>query len=313
MAHTKFTHRRALPARILAFSVLSFLMITSAHAAEPAGFEEALSTWQKQRVARLLAEDGWLTLIGLDWLQSGDNSFGSAADNAVIIKGGTMPDHAGILTLDHQRVHVHLPAGSPLTVDGRLQTEADLTDDLAEQATVLRAGSVSMHVIRRGDRVGIRSKDTASPARTHFAGLEWFPGDPQFRVDAVLVPYPPGKKLTIINILGMSEDDPSPGALVFDLQGKTYHVDPVQEDGSQTLFLMIADKTSGKQTYGAGRYIQVQRAAEAGHWTIDFNQAYNPPCAFTTFATCPLPPPGNRLPLFITAGEKAYAGAEARH
>ncbi len=274
-------------------------------------FRAETQAWQRRRIERLTAADGWLTLVGLDWLEPGENLFGSAADNRVVLRGDGIPPVAGSLVLENGHLNARILAPGSLTVDGRTIGDIELKDDLQDEPTVLQLGTVSIQVVKRSERWAARIKDSASPVRTGFKGLEWFEADPRFRVEATLVPAPPGKTLPITNILGFIEQQPTPGALEFDLLGQHCRVEPIQEDDSGDLFLMIADGTSGKETYGAGRYIVVNRSAESGKWVIDFNHAYNPPCAFTAFATCPLPPKGNRLPLRVTAGERRYAGDQA--
>ncbi len=173
-------------------------------------------------------------------------------------------------------------------------------------------GRLSWNVIKRGDRYAIRLRDSAHPNRTNFKGIERYPVDPAWRVRAKFSAYEPAKKLKIVNVLGMVEEQPSPGALVFSLSGKEYRLDVLDEGAKIPWFVIIADETSGEETYGGGRFLYVARADSSGETVIDFNKAYNPPCSFTPYATCPLPPEQNRLPLAVRAGEKRYKG-EAGH
>lgn len=271
-------------------------------------FAASQQNWRAQRIQRLSAEDGWLTLVGLDWLLPGENLFGSAPDNRVVLHGSGIPAVAGALILEEGKLRTSMRAGSDVVLNGRQIQEAELQDDEGAEPSILHLGTLSIQIVKRGERWAARVKDSASPVRTGFRGLEWYAPDPRFRVDAVLQPYPAGHTLPILNILGLTENDPCPGVLEFALLGQHFRLEPVQEGDSQDLFLMIADATSGKETYGAGRYIAVTPGELPGHWTIDFNHAYNPPCAFTAFATCPLPPRGNRMAIAVTAGEKKYAG-----
>jgi len=163
-------------------------------------------------------------------------------------------------------------------------------------------------IVKRGDKVGVRVKDTESETRREFKGLEYYPIDPKWRIEARLEPYTPPKAIPITNVLGITEDETSPGALAFEVDGKTYRIDPILEKGETDLFVMIADQTTGKETYGAGRYLYVSPPDANGKVVIDFNKTYSPPCAFTNFATCPLPPQQNHLPFRIDAGEKKYTG-----
>src|SRR5439155_25252306 len=148
-----------------------------------------------------------------------------------------------------------------------------------------------------GDRYGVRIKDTQSPARAHFLGLQYFPANPEYRVEARFEPYRPARKIAITNVLGMTSDEISPGALVFTLKGQTYRIDPILEQGEKDLFIIFKDATAGKETYPAARYVYASQPDTNGKTVIDFNHAYNPPCAFTPYATCPLPPPQNKLPI----------------
>ena len=196
-----------------------------------------------------------------------------------------------------------------ITAAGVPVTSLDLKDDTEDRGpTILKFGTLLLNVIKRGDRVGVRVKDSDSRTRREFKGLEYYPIDPKWRIEARFEPYQPPKIIPITNVLSMTDDETSPGALVFEVGGTTYRVDPILEKGETDLFVIIADGTTGKETYGAGRYLYVSPPDKSGKVVIDFNKAYSPPCAFTNYATCPLPPPQNRLPFRIEAGEKKYAG-----
>jgi uncharacterized protein (DUF1684 family) len=196
--------------------------------------------------------------------------------------------------------------GKPLTGPAELRHDAD-----ENGPTIVQMGSIRFNVIKRGERFGLRVKDANARTRTEFAGLEYYPIDSQWRVEARLDPYNPIKKIPIDDVTGMRSESDSPGALVFTLDGKEYRLDPVLEEGSDELFLIFRDDTSKDETYPAGRYLYAARPGPDGKTVIDFNKAYNPPCAFTPFATCPLPPLQNRLKTRIEAGEKRYDGAHA--
>jgi uncharacterized protein (DUF1684 family) len=203
--------------------------------------------------------------------------------------------------------------GVEITADGKTVnapiSTLELKDDNDDGGpTVLKLGTLLINVVKRGERIGVRVKDTDNPARLEFKGLEYYPIDPKWRLEARFEPYQPPKKIPITNVLSMTENEVSPGALAFEVGGKTYRIDPILEKGETDLFVMIADETTGSETYGAGRYLYVAPSDASGRVMIDFNKAYNPPCAFTNYATCPLPPRQNRLPFRIEAGEKKYAG-----
>lgn len=254
-------------------------------------YKQEVDAWREHRRASLLKDDGWLTLTGLFWLHGGAND----------IALPTHPPSHATFVLRNGRVS--------------LGNEA-LRDDMDPKGpTVLKKGSVSYEVIKRvdngADKFGIRVKDSAAEARKNFKGLDYFAIDPAYRVEARFEPYNPPKKITITNVLGMTSEEISPGALVFTLQGKTFRIDPIwdmSDPAPRDLFIIFKDATSGKETYAGARYLYAKPPGKDGRTIVDFNKAYNPPCVFTPFATCPMPPPQNRLPIRIEAGEKKYAG-----
>jgi uncharacterized protein (DUF1684 family) len=294
---------------------------TPAKAIDAAAHRSEIQKWQSDRLASLTKDDGWLALVGLFWLNEGENKFGGDPKNAVVLPKGKAPDVAGSLWLEQGRVRltarpqagisVAPPPGVAVNkIDGQGPiTSLDLKDDTDESGpTVFTLGSLLINVIKRGDRFGVRVKDTESRTRREFKGLDYFPIDPKWRIEARLEPYQPPKTIPITNVLGMSDDETSPGALAFAVDGKTYRLDPILERGETDWFVMLADGTTGKETYGAGRYLYVSPPDAAGRVVIDFNKTYSPPCTFSNFATCPLPPRQNHLPFRIDAGEKKYAG-----
>jgi uncharacterized protein (DUF1684 family) len=219
------------------------------------------------------------------------------------------PDIAGSLWLEKGRVRLDARPAAEITAGGNRVTTLDLKDDNDDSGpTILKLGSLLINVVKRGERIGVRVKDTESRTRREFKGLEYYPIDPKWRIEARFEPYQPPKMIPITNVLSMTDDETSPGALAFEVDGKTYRIDPILEKGETDLFVMIADETTGRETYGAGRYLYVSPPDAAEKVVIDFNKAYSPPCAFTTFATCPLPPRQNHLSFRIESGEKKYAG-----
>ena len=264
---------------------------TAAHAQE-------IQQWQKTRDERLRKEDSWLTLIGLHWLKDGENS-------VTLTKAGAPPvrvTRAGAQTILHPDPFMTID-GKPLTGDVPLLADAD-----EKGPTIVKMGSVQFNVIKRGDRYGLRVKDAEAETRTHFKGLEYYPIDPKWRVTASFEAYHPPKKIPITDVTGMTSDNISPGALIFEVDGEEYRLDPILEEGSDQYFIIFRDATSRDTTYPAGRYLYAPQAKD-GKTVVDFNKAYNPPCAFSDFATCPLPPSQNRLTVRVEAGEKKYAGA----
>jgi hypothetical protein len=273
---------------------------------DPVAYQKEIDDWRAGRLDRVAGPTGWTTLVGLYWLKPGANGFGSAADNALQLAG--LPAHLGRFDFDGAQVGFTAAKGAKVTSGGkRVTTLKLLTDADPAGPTPLESGSVSFYAIKRVDRYGVRVRDTQADARVHFKGLEYFPLSQDWRFEARFEPYSPMKQVPIINILGMEEDMPSPGALVFEVAGHEYRLDAVIEEGETDYFVMFADQTSGRQTYGAGRFMYVKPPVD-GKTVLDFNKSYNPPCAFSPYATCPLPPPQNRLPLAITAGELKFAG-----
>ena len=291
--------------RIVAIAVAALVVFgcreTKVEVAEPpvadAGHRAQVEQWKARRAERLKAEDGWLSLIGLFWLDEGKN--------VVSIPSSSVPRPLDIVRKGDS---VTLQAFAPMAIGGDAVTgPIQLLSDASENGpTVVQIGSVRFQVIRRGDRYGLRVKDAQARTLTEFKGLEYYPIDPKWRVQARFFPYNPPKNIPITDVTGMTSDNPSPGVLVFTVDGREYRLDPIDEGGEE-LFVIFKDTTSRDETYPAGRYLYIPKPGADGQAVLDFNKAYNPPCAFTPFATCPLPPPQNRLDLRIDAGEKKYA------
>jgi hypothetical protein len=254
-------------------------------------YQSEMAEWRRQREAALLADGGWLTVTGLFWLHEGANRFGSEPANEVVLPNDPALKSSGAFDLDHGKVVMRM--------DGQSR---ELHADSAESRDVVTLGSLSLFVIRRGDRYGIRLKDRNSRLRKEFTGLRYFPVTESYRVSARFVPD--ARKIPIPNILGQTEDMPSPGYVEFDLEGRKLRLTPVEESPNE-LFFIFRDLTSGRETYGSGRFLHTAMPKD-GKVELDFNKAYNPPCAFTPYATCPLPPKENRLAVRIAAGEFKY-------
>jgi uncharacterized protein (DUF1684 family) len=275
-------------------------------AAQDAAYAAEVAKWRTQREDRLKADGGWLTVTGLFWLHEGSNPFGSAPTNEITLPSGT-PGRAGVFELRQSRVTVRLQPGVAGAIGGQpLVGPRPMADDGGGSPDVLTLGRTTMHVIARGGRFGIRLKDLDSAARREFKGLTWYPVDSTYRVTAKFVPYAPPRPISVPNILGEIEEMRSPGYALFTLGGKEVKLEPVLEAAdARELFFIFRDQTSGKETYPGGRFLY-SALPQNGTVVLDFNKAYNPPCAFTRYATCPLPPKGNRLEARIDAGEKTY-------
>jgi uncharacterized protein (DUF1684 family) len=249
-----------------------------------------------------LADVDWVVLVkGRPkhlWQRSAGN---------IVLPKEKVPGQAGAFVLTNGVVTFETSPDNGFIVDDRPVSLLQLKTDADDKPTLVRRGSVSFQIIKRGDKLGLRVRDANNPPRANFSGLEFFPADPKWRIEARFEPYKPPKPTAIVNVLGMESDEASPGAIAFDIGGKTYRLDAITEKDEPRLFMIFADNTRGKETYGAGRYLYVDPPDAAGRVVIDFNKAYSPPCAFTDFATCPLPPMQNILPFAIEAGEK-YKG-----
>jgi uncharacterized protein (DUF1684 family) len=270
-----------------------------------------IDEWRAQRVAALTSDSGWLTLTGLFWLKDGDNSFGRGAGNTLVLDNPALAEHCGTFTVSGHTVRFTAAPDGGVTHEGQPVGSLELSADTSGTPTVLASGTLRFFVIERAGNLGVRVRDLNNPHRTEFQGLSYFPVSTAWVFEARFDPYQPARHIRIINILGMEQEYESPGAVVFVKDGHEWRLDAVlEEPGERELFIMFADATSGHETYGAGRFLYVPLPT-AGRTRLDFNKAYNPPCALNDFATCPLPPPQNHLQLRIEAGEKSYAGAPA--
>ncbi len=300
----------------ICISLTALLAIAANGAADNSALQKEtteINQWRAQRLASLTSENGWPTLAGLYWLQQGDNSFSRTrsnqlSGNQLILDHPAIGNRLGVFSLHNDKVSFKADAGAKVTHEDQAVTTLDLVTDADGEPTTLATGSLRIFAIQRAGNIGLRVRDVASPARTAFKGLQYFPVSMDWVIDARFEAYKPHRRMAIVNIVGMTEQLASPGALLFNRNGKQFRLETLLESPTDTeLFVMFADQTSGRATYGAGRYLYVPLPV-AGHATLDFNRAYNPPCAFTEFATCPLPPRQNRLQLAVTAGEKKYPG-----
>jgi len=296
-------------------SLAVFLVAAAATPAQDAAWQKEIKEFRENRAAGLQKPDGWLSLVGLEWLQPGDASVGSAPDNKVKLSA-MHPAHLGIFRLENNVVTLlppkeGFPAG--LTVGGSaakkqvLQTDPD--DD--KNSPHLIIGTLNLYAIRREDRFALRIKDSQSPSLKEFHGVKWYAPDAAYRVMAKWIPYTPAKSVQLATLVGTSYPAPAPGAAEFTLQGKTYRLEPVLEEaGATELFFIMKDTTSATTTYGACRFLYTafpsNGLGKPGELVLDFNKLRNPPCAYTPYATCPLPPQGNRLPVALPVGEKRY-------
>jgi uncharacterized protein (DUF1684 family) len=293
---------RHLPAAALVFLTLPIF----AQISQP----DALTQWRAAYAKDLAQPDGWLALVALEWLQDGDTSIGSAPGNKLRLEH--TPAHLGIVRQHSGRVEFLAPpegVSSSVLVDGKPAAGGFLNSDDSPHPSEIVAGDVRITLIHRGDRFYLRVKDAYSKTRVHFRGLHWYAPNPRLRLTAKWVPYTPAKTVKILNVLGQASEEKSPGYAEFQIDGHTVRLDPLLEgDG---LFFDFRDATGHTTTDGAGRFLTTALPSNGvdrpGTLVLDFNYAHNPPCGYTPYATCPLPPDQNRLTVSIPAGEKRYA------
>ncbi|WP_407471865.1 DUF1684 domain-containing protein [Xanthomonas campestris pv. raphani] len=267
------------------------------------------AAWREARLTELRAPYGWTSLVGLHWLSLKAHYIGRSADSGIRLAVG--PPKMGMVSSERDAVWFVPERGAALTVGGKpLTGKIRFQSDVDPQPTLIGFddGKGVLSLIHRGDRYALRVKHANAPSRTGFAGLEYWPIDPSWRIQARYVPNNVGKTIPIVDIVGISSEQPNAGAIEFERDGKTYRLEAIGEPG-RPMFVVFADRTSGHGSYSAGRFLDLEAPDASGHVVVDFNRAINPPCAFTPFATCPLPPPENRIDLAVSAGEKAYKAA----
>ncbi|MBS1704080.1 MAG: DUF1684 domain-containing protein [Armatimonadetes bacterium] len=282
---------------LIAYSTALILAMSN-----PKDYKAEIEKWRHDANAQLLTPEGWLSVAGLFWLQEGDNSLGTKADEAVTLPHYSSPiAQVGTLTRTGKKVTLKVADGADVKVDGKTGSTFDLKSDNDQDTSTVSVGPVTFKIIVRGERVGVRLFDSQCKAVKEFKGRKWYPVKPEFKIEAKFVPYTPAMTVQILNVLGDSSPAKVSGYVEFPMHGKTVRLDAIDE-GGEMLFFNFRDATSGKQTYDAGRFLY-SGPPKDGKVTLDFNRAVNPPCAFTSYATCPLPPKSNILDVPIEAGE----------
>ncbi len=286
------------------FLIAALLVQCSQSPKDDAGYKAEMKNWRETRMERLKSENGWLNLVGLLWLKPGNNSFGSDSSNQIVFPPKA-PARVGTITLKDSVITLKMNKDNFITVDtiqvsqGR---EIRLFTDANKRPTRIRIGSLSFYIIKRGDRYAIRLRDLESPLLKELDSIPAYPVNPDWKIRARLVPFDSSRTVEVSTVIDTRETYNVPGKLVFTIQGKEYSLLPFLE--GKGYFLVFADGTSAAETYGAGRFLSVPAVDSKGYTIIDFNKATNPPCAFTPYATCPMPPRDNILPVKIEAGEK---------
>jgi uncharacterized protein (DUF1684 family) len=274
--------------------------------AVPDEYAAEIDAWSKRRLERLTSDTGYLALAGLFWLSEGENTFGTDPSNDFVFLSG--PAHAGVFVLENGVTRVRANPGTVLELNDTKVLDTVLRTDHDPDTDVVKMGKASFYVIQRGNRYGIRMRDLDSPIRRDFKGIERFPLSPAHRVEARFEPYDPPKRIPIVDVVGSVDTMLCPGAFVFDIDGKACRLDPVVDSpDDDSYWLIFSDATAGEETYGGGRFLYTDKPVD-GKVVVDFNKAYNPPCAFSPYTTCPIPPQQNRLDVAVAAGEKKYAG-----
>lgn len=268
-------------------------------------YKADINAWQQRRLHGMQDKNGWLSLAGLFWLEQGKNTFGSDKDNDLVIKEVKAPAHIGTFFWEKDEVRFAASKEANVLHQEKSVSELKLENDEKGHPTVLHCGSLSWYIIKRGSRLGVRLKDSKHPRLSKLEKIDSFPIDPQWRIDAVLERFEQPRKVTIPTVLGTEEQEEVQGALVFKIKDKEYRLLPL---GDKDLFVIFGDETNGKETYGGGRFLSVAEPDQQGRTVIDFNKAVNPPCVFSEYATCPLPPQENQLKVRVTAGEKMMEG-----
>ena len=284
---------------------LAFVLLACAASAEDSAYRQSVEKWRNAYQADLTSDTGWLTVSGLFWLHEGQNRFGSDSSNDIVLPP-TAPAHAGTFDFHEGKTTAHIEPGVTVLRNGKPVQTAELRPDVREDRLVL--GDLTLYVHASGDRLAIRLKDKNSKLRKNFTGLNWFPIDESYHVTAHYTPYNPPKQLDSQNVLGDPIKMDVVGYLAFSLQGQNLRLE-VEANSDGSFFIVFRDLTSGKLTYPASRFIDTDPAKDGPSGKVvdlDFNKAYNPPCAYNPYTTCPLPLPGNRLQIAIPAGEKLY-------
>jgi uncharacterized protein (DUF1684 family) len=271
-------------------------------------YREEIVHWNQQRMDFLRSPAGWLNLEGLFWLHPGRNYFGSNSSNDLVYKHPSMPAVAGYFEWEKGEVRWTSQPGVTIRVQDSAINSLTVFEE-GKPAPLLALQTLRWNMIKREDKMGIRLRDLTSQTVRNFRGIERYPTQIAWRVTAKLE-APPQARILITNVLGQTNAQQTPGKLVFHINGKTYRLDALQEEDQ--LFIIFADATNGKTSYPAGRFLYAALPDEKGNTVLDFNKAFNPPCAFSPFATCPLPPPQNQLPFAIPAGEKKYQAVQTR-
>jgi len=271
---------------------------------ENLAFTKQELTWRKKRDKEMRAPTSWLNIAGLFWLKEGANKFGTSEENSITLPRDSAPPFAGSFFLDKGAVTVTSEPGTELRINGNKVQRSVLKGDDIEKPDVIELSDLRMWVIKRFDRYAIRLRDLNHIPFLNYTGLDFYPPTEQYKLEAEYHPFPESKSVEVGTVIGETTEMNSPGYVTFKIDGKVYRLDAFSAE-PKTLFFIFGDNTNGKETYEASRFMNAE-IFESGKVVLNFNRAYNPPCAYTPYATCPLPPPQNQLKISILAGEKKY-------
>jgi len=285
--------------RLTLFLVVITFMLWGCAASS--AYKVEIEGWRSNHETELRADDGWLTLTGLYWLKDGINTIGKGGEYDIQLTGNFKQARFGEIDFHDGKAVLKVEPGVDAAAAGKPVSEIEMQSDDTGPATKITTGSQTFYLIKREDKFGIRLKDSENDERRNFSGEHWFPVDQSYRVTGTFEPFDVPKDVEIPNVMGGTFKMKSPGIVKFKLQGKDLSLQPVVED-EKSLFFIFKDRTSNNETYGAGRFLYTENPVN-GQVVLDFNKAENPPCAYTTFATCPVPPSQNRLDVEIKAGE----------
>lgn len=289
-------------------SLLFILVVNMMHAQQMKTaentYENEIQQWRENRAKSLQSEKGWLNIVGLYWLREGENTIGSGGENRIILPKGKADELVGTLTLKDSIVMFKAQPNAPITAQDKPFTTGIIYSGKDETALILSHKTLTWFIIKRGNRYALRLRDLESDALKNFTHIDYFNIEPTWRINATLEAAPAGKTVPINDIIGLTTETPFAGTLHFEKDGKKYQLDATLE--GDDLFIVFADETTGNETYGGGRFLYAKKPKDGNTVVLDFNKAYNPPCCFTNFATCPLPSPQNRMAIKVLAGEKTY-------
>jgi hypothetical protein len=269
-------------------------------------FTQEEKTWREMRHQKMLSPTSWLSIAGLFWLDEGDNSFGTAKECKIRLPQDSAPGNAGKIVIKNEKITVSASPGTLLKMGGRPVTFKEIKSDDTKEPDIIELKDLRIWIIKRGSRYALRLRDLSHAPYRNYQQLEFFPPSKKFKIEATFITYSSLKTITIDTVIGTNTEMKSPGYIKFCIENREFQL-VAFEDTPKQLFFIFRDETNGKETYEAGRFLQAD-LLEKGKVELNFNRAHNPPCAYTPFATCPLPPPENYLNVRIEAGEKKYPG-----